>query len=196
MDPAIDSAGIHLSLSWWSVISVSFIHWTAVCICMRLQPLLWSLLISCFYCCPCGLSPRVSVSQIDPCGISATCFQLLKSLKSHGISKYFKCPACPISVCLICSCLWFALSPPVSLWFWSVSEDLDLHSWNIPEVIRMSTQQITVWWRSHMFLIPVDRDCPFRLPKLDPVVFLNNSSKRVQCSGIKHQTIAVVIVNV
>lgn len=45
MDKAIDSAGIHLSLSWWSVISVSFIHWTAVCICMCVQPLLWSMLL-------------------------------------------------------------------------------------------------------------------------------------------------------
>lgn len=91
-------------------------------------------------------------------------------------------------VCIISTSLFMV--------FWSMSEDLDLHSWNIPEVIRMSTQQITVWWRSHMFLIPVDRDCPFRLPKVDPLAFLNNSLKRVQSGGIKHQTIAEVTVNV
>lgn len=76
----------------------------------------------------------------------------------------------PFSFLLLCPC--FALSPPTSLVLkcqWRAGR-LDLHGCSIPEVMRMSTQQITVWWQSHM--LPADQDCSFQsLHKLGLMVF-------------------------
>ena len=166
------------------MISVSFVHWTCLlcictCVCSAITMIVIDFLFGCWM-------PTWTFSK-DFC-LSDELFQYYsnrlcnqnpvetRNLWNVQVTENSTCSETafffPVLFLFLLLGPCFALSPPTSLVLkcqWRVGR-LDLRGCSIPEVMRMSTQQITVWWQSHM--LPADQDCSFQSRRrLGPMVF-------------------------